>query len=324
MRAVICDRHGGPDVLKVGEADAPPLESGQVRIRVRACGVNFPDVLMVAGRYQVQPPLPFIPGAELAGDIVETGASVSHLHAGQRVLAMCGHGAMAEEVCVPAHAVVPIPDAMDYRTAAGFILTYCTSWHALKQRAQLGAGETLLVLGAAGGVGLTAVELGNVTGATVIAAASTAEKLALASDQGARYLVDYSRENLKKRVMEITGGKGADVIYDPVGGDLFDQCLRSIAWNGRLLVVGFASGTIQKIPANLPLLKGCSIVGVFWGRFAEREPELQAANTRELLGLYTNGRLRPHISNVFPLEEAPAALHMLADRRAMGKVIVET
>jgi NADPH2:quinone reductase len=212
---------------------------------------------------------------------------------------------------------------LDYVSAAGFILTYCTSYHALKQRAQLAAAETLLVLGAAGGVGLTAVELGKAAGATVIAAASTPEKLALAEQYGATHLIDYSRECLKDRIREITSGRGADVIYDPVGGDLFDDCLRSIAWNGRLLVVGFVGGTIQKIPANLPLLKGCSVIGVFWGRFAESEPGAQAENTRELLRLYSAGELKPHVSKVYPLHDAPAAFRQLAERRALGKVVVE-
>lgn len=323
MRAVLCERHGTPDELVIGDIERPELEPGQVRIRVRACGVNFPDVLMVAGRYQVQPDLPFVPGAEFAGDIIDVGEGVNGLETGQRVLAMCGYGAMAEEACVAAGTVIPIPDSMDYRTAAGFLLTYSTSYHALRQRAGLSAGDTLLVLGAAGGVGLTAVELGAAAGANVLAAASSAEKLALAERYGATSLIDYSRERLKHRVREITDGHGADVIYDPVGGKLFDDCLRSVAWNGRILVVGFAAGDIQQIPANLPLLKGASVVGVFWGRFAEREPEAQAMNTRELLGLYDNGQLKPHISKVFPLEEAAAALKMLAERRAMGKVIVE-
>jgi len=267
--------------------------------------------------------LPFVPGAEFSGDIVEIGEGVRGLEPGQRVAAMCGSGAMAEQACVAASTVVPIPEQMDYRTAAGFLLTYGTSYHALKQRAGLSAGETLLVLGAAGGVGLAAVELGRIAGAQVIAAASSAEKLALARRYGAQHGVDYSDGDLRQPVLEITGGRGVDVIFDPVGGELFDDCLRCIAWNGRILVIGFASGSIQKIPANLPLLKGCSVVGVFWGRFAEKEPEAQAMNTRDLLGLYVDGKLAPCISDVFPLEAAPAALTTLAERRALGKVIVE-
>lgn len=323
MRAIVCTRHGVPEDLAISDIDPPSLEPGHVRIRVRAAGVNFPDVLMIAGRYQVRPELPFVPGHELAGEIIESGDGVKGLDVGQRVLAMCGHGAMAEEACVAAARVVPIPDAMDYPAAAGFMLAYGTSYHALKQRAGLSAGETLLVTGAAGGVGLTAVELGRARGATVIAAAGSSEKLALANRRGATHLIDYGRERLKERVREITDGRGADVIYDPVGGALFDDCLRSVAWNGRILVIGFAAGEIQKIPANLPLLKGASIVGVFWGRFAELEPEAQAINTRELLELYRQREIRPHIGEVFPLSQAPAALRTLANRRAMGKVIIE-
>lgn len=322
MRAITCFQHGSPDLLQLTEQPTPEPGRGEVRIAVRACGVNFPDILMLAGRYQIQPELPFTPGAELAGSVDALGDGVTSLQVGQRVLALCGHGAMAEQVCVAAERVRPIPDAMSYETAAGFLLTYSTSWHALKQRAQLKAGETLLVLGAAGGVGLTAVELGKVAGATVIAAASSEEKLELARDYGASQCINYNEESLQQRVKEITAGRGADVIYDPVGGDLFDQCLRSIAWNGRILVIGFASGSIQKIPANLPLLKGSSIVGVFWGRFAETEPAAQSENLGELLEYFVAGRLRPYISKVFSLSDASAAFNYLAERRATGKVIV--
>lgn len=323
MRAVICSQHGLPADLTVGEMPDPVLAPGDVRIAVRACGVNYPDVLMIAGRYQVQPDLPFVPGAEISGEIVEVGTDVRGLAVGMRVLALVGHGGMAEQACVPASRVIPVPDSMSDEVAAGFLLTYCTSCHALKQRAALQAGETLLVLGAAGGVGLTAVELGRLAGATVIAAASTDAKLELARSYGAEHGINYSTESLRDRVRELTGGKGADVIYDPVGGPLFDQCLRSVAWNGRILVIGFASGEIQQIPANLPLLKGASVVGVFWGRFTEMEPEAQAANTRELLEHVAAGRLRPHISAEFPLGDGASALAMLAERRATGKVIVK-
>lgn len=322
MRALLCTRHGPPGELELTDVPAPDLGAGEVRIGVEACGLNFPDVLMIAGRYQTQPPLPFVPGAELAGTVLETGADVTGLKAGQRVLAVTGHGALAEQVCVDARRVLPIPDAMSAETAAGFFLTYGTSFHALRQRGRLERGETLLVLGAAGGVGLSAVELGSIAGATVIAAASSADKLAVAAAHGAAELIDYGRESLKERVMEITGGRGADVILDPVGGDLFDDCLRSIAWNGRILIVGFASGKIQQIPANLPLLKGCALVGVFWGRFVETEPETQAANARELLELFVAGRIDPHVSAVFPLERGAEALAELAARRAVGKIVV--
>ncbi len=322
MKAILCKEHGSPDTLTLEDIAEPELGPGQVRIAVKACGVNFPDVLMVAGKYQMQPPLPFSPGAELAGEILQTADDVTQFQPGQRVLALSAFGGMAEQICVAAQTVMPIPAAMPWETAAAFLLTYGTSYYALKQRAQLQADETLLVLGAAGGVGLAAVELGHLMGANVIAAASTAEKLEIAREYGASMSIDYTRDNLKDQMRELTHGKGADVIYDPVGGDLFDQCLRSVAWNGRILVIGFASGTIPKIPANLPLLKGASIVGVFWGRFAEKEPAVHQQNTRQLFSWYAEGKIRPKISRAFPLEDGARAIAMLAERRATGKVVV--
>jgi len=322
LKAILCKEYGTPDKLVLEECEPPQLKDNQVRIKIKACGVNFPDVLMIAGKYQVQPPMPFSPGAEISGDVVEIGAKVPHLQPGQRVLALCGYGGMAEEVCIDARAVIPIPDDMDYATAAGFILTYGTSYHALKQRAGIQPGESLLVLGAAGGVGLAAVELGVKMGARVIAAASTPEKLALAMEYGASEGINYLETGLKDAVKKITSGKGADVIFDPVGGPLFDDCLRSVAWNGRILVIGFASGDIPTIPANLPLLKGSSIVGVFWGSFAEREPKEHLTNTKELLQMYSEGMIKPYISDQFDLEAAADAIQTLADRRALGKVIV--
>ncbi len=322
MRALVCTRHGPPSALELGELPDPAPGAGEVRLAVEACGLNFPDVLMIAGRYQVQPDLPFVPGAEVAGRVLETGAGVTGLEPGQRVAALCGHGGLAEQVCVEASRVVPIPDDMGADTAAGFLLTWGTSHHALKQRAELAEGETLLVLGAAGGVGLCAVALGRLAGATVIAAASSADKLELAERHGATHLINYRTESLKDRVRDITGGRGADVIFDPVGGRLFDDCLRSVAWRGRILVVGFAGGEIQQIPANLPLLKGCSIVGVFWGRFVELEPSAHRENLRELFEHVAAGRLTPHVSAVLPLARGVEALESLAGRRAMGKIIV--
>ena len=322
MRAVLCKQHGTPEDLVIEDVAPPEMAPDQVRIAVKACGVNFPDILMIAGKYQIQPPLPFSPGAELSGEILEVGDKVAHLKPGQRVLAMHHSGCMAEEVCLPAATIVPIPDSMDYVIAASFILTYGTSYHALKQRAALQSGESLLVLGAAGGVGLAAVEIGKLFGAEVYAAASTTEKLELASKYGAKHLINYSESSLKEQVKEMTAGRGVDVIYDPVGGDLFDDCLRSISWGGRILVIGFASGKIPAIPANLPLLKGSSVVGVFWGQFTQREPELSRENTRELLQLFDEGKLKPHVSETYPLEQAADALMALAERRAMGKVVV--
>ena len=270
----------------------------------------------------MQPELPFVPGAVLAVVSLGCAPGVRGLEPGPRVLALVGHGGLAEEACVDAARVVPIPGSMDFDTAAGFLLAWGTAHHALKQRAALAAGETLLITGAAGGVGLCAVQLGRLAGATVIAAASSDDKLDVARRYGAEYTINYTRDSLRERVRELTDGRVADVIYDPVGGELFDQCLRSVAWNGRILVIGFASGTIQSIPANLPLLKGCSVVGVFWGRFVELEPEASAANLRELLGHVAAGRLQPHVSQVFPLAEAGAALASLAARKAVGKVVV--
>ena len=322
MKAVLCRQYGLPDCLVVDTIPSPEPADHEVAISVRACGVNFPDVLMIAGKYQTQPPMPFVPGAEISGEVVAVGGKVRHLQPGQRVLGICGWGGMAEQACVPAAAVAVIPDNMDFVTAAGFIVTYGTSYHALKQRAALRDGETLLVLGAAGGVGLAAVELGHLLGANVIAAASTAEKLQLAGSHGAENLINYTTSSLRDEVQSLTGGRGADVIYDPVGGDLFDQCLRVVAWNGRILVIGFASGDIQQIPANLPLLKGSSVVGVFWGRFAECEPDANRQNTSELLQLFERGDLKPHISDTFALEDAAKAIETLARRRAMGKVVV--
>ncbi len=322
MKAILCKQHGNPDTLVFADVDEPTLAAGEVRIAVKACGINFPDVLMVAGKYQMQPPLPFSPGAELAGEILETADDVTQLVVGQRVLALSSFGGMAEQICVSAHTVLPIPDNMPFETAAGFLLTYGTSYHALKQRAHLQEDETLLVLGAAGGVGLAAVELGKLMGARIIAAASSPEKLAVASEFGAALGIDYSHESLKEKVAELTSGKGADVIYDPVGGELFDECLRAIAWNGRILIVGFASGTIPKIPANLPLLKGASVVGVFWGRFTQMQPEMHRQNTQDLFAWYASGDIRPKISRTFPLEDGASAIGMLANRLAIGKVVV--
>ncbi len=322
MKALLCKSFGTPDKLVVEDIAPPDLAANEVRIRVAACGVNFPDLLMIAGKYQVQPPMPFSPGAEVCGEIVELGSGCRELEIGQRVIAMCGSGGMAEEVCVAETAAIPVAASIPAETAAGFLLAYGTAHHALKQRAHLAASETLLVLGAAGGVGLAAVELGKITGAHVIAAGSSEAKLQLARDYGADELVDYSEVKLKEAIRGLTDGRGVDVIFDPVGGDLFDDCLRSVAWNGRILVIGFAGGKIQSIPANLPLLKGSAIVGVFWGKFVESQPALNRDNNRELLEYLVEGRVKPHIGAVFPLSDGARALEMLASRQAMGKVIV--
>lgn len=324
MRALICREFGPPSRLLVERVPQPEPAAGEVLIDIRACGVNFPDLLMVAGQYQLRPPLPFTPGLELAGEIAAVGAGVPATRVGERVLAVVNYGAMAEYAAVPAERAIPIPDSLGYEAAAGFALAYGTSQLALQHRARLQAGETLLVLGAAGGVGLTAVELGAWMGARVIAAASTAEKLALAREYGASAGINYCEEELRERILELTEGRGADVIYDPVGGDLFDQAVRCIAWEGRYLVVGFASGRIPNLPANRALLKNMALVGVFWGAYLERDPQIVHGGLRTLLQQQTAGQLRPHISRVYPLEKACTALTELAERRARGKLILTT
>jgi NADPH2:quinone reductase len=324
MRAVLCKELGPPESLVVEDVPCPEVKAGQVLVKVGACGVNFPDTLIIQGKYQHKPDLPFSPGGEIAGEVVDVASDVTNVKKGDRVIALCGHGGFAEEIAIDASRVVHIPDQMDYVTASAFLLTYGTSYHGLKQRANLQPGETLLVLGAAGGVGLAAVELGKAMGAKVIAAASTADKLALAEEHGADELINYSSEDLKDRVKELTGGKGVDVVYDPVGADLFEPAVRATGWNGRILVVGFAGGYIPKLPVNLTLLKGSSVVGVFWGEFTRRQPQDSAQNNKELLEMYVQGKVRPHISQTFPLEKAADALNTLQNRQAKGKLVVTT
>lgn len=324
MKAVLCHQFGTPEDLSLADVPSPPLGAGQVRIAVRACGVNFPDVLMIQGLYQLKPPFPFSPGLEVAGKIVEVADDVRGLQVGERVMATMMYGGFAEEVVVPAAAILPMPPEMSYEHGAGFPLVYGTSHVALTHRAQLQAGESLLVLGAAGGVGLTAVELGKHLRARVIAAASTNEKLELARAYGADELINYSSENLRDRLNELTKGRGVDVIYDPVGGDLFDQAVRRLAWEGRYLVIGFASGRIPSLPANIALLKNASIVGTFWGAYLQNDRGLIRDSFAILTDWYAAGLLKPHIQRVFALDEAPAALRQLMDRRAMGKVLLKT
>lgn len=264
MKAILCQSHGLPETLQLANAPVPKPEPAGVVVNVRACGVNFPDVLIIQNKYQVKPPLPFSPGGEVSGEIAAVGDKVKHLKVGDRVMALCGYGGFAGQVAVPAKFVIPIPPGMGFIDASCSLYTYGTSYHALKDRAALKAGETLLVLGAAGGVGLAAVELGKIMGATVIAAASSPEKLDVCKDKGADFLINYTDEDVRQRVKEITSDKGVDVVYDAVGGRWAESALRSMAWKGRYLVVGFAAGDIPQFPANLPLLKGCSIVGVFW------------------------------------------------------------
>jgi len=323
MRAVLCKAYGPPESLVV--EDLPPLEPGpgEVVVSVKAASVNFPDVLIIQNKYQVKPPLPFSPGSEVAGVVKSAGAGVTHVKPGDRVMAIIGYGAFAEEIKAEAARVIPLPAGMDFDTAAAFGLTYATSDHALRDRGALVAGETLLVLGAAGGVGIAAIEIGKALGARVIACASTDDKLAVCRDHGADDTINYATEDLRERIKALTGGKGPDVIYDPVGGAYTEPALRSIAWRGRLLVVGFAAGDIPKIPLNLTLLKGCSIVGVYWGEFTRREPQKFAESIRQLGRWYAEGKLKPHISATFPLERAADALTKMANREVTGKVVLK-
>lgn len=322
MQTVLCKSYGPPENLTLEDVADPEPGDGQVLIDVYAAGLNYPDTLQIAGKYQFQPPFPFTPGAEVAGTVAEVGDGVQHVKPGDRVMALPGIGGMAERVVADAHAVAPIPSSMDFDTAAGFALVYGTSYHALKQRAQLQPGETLVVLGAAGGVGLAAVEIGKAFGARVIAAAGTDEKLEVARSRGADELINYSEEKLKDHIKRLTGGKGADVIFDPVGGELFDQCTRAVNWNGRILVIGFTSGVIPKYPTNLALLKGCQLVGVFWGEFVKREPQACRANVAELFKLHATGKLKPLADQVFPLQEYAQALNLFVNRKAVGKVVL--
>jgi NADPH2:quinone reductase len=323
MKAVLCKSFGPAENLVLEEIASPEPKKNEILLDVHAAGVNFPDTLIIEGKYQFKPPFPFSPGGECAGVVVAVGEKITHMKPGDRVMALTGWGSFAEQVAVPAYSVMQIPKGMDFNSAAAFGMTYGTSMHALKDRANLQAGETLLVLGASGGVGLAAVEIGKAMGARVIAAASSAEKLAVARAAGADELINYSESSLKDEVKRLTGGAGADVIYDPVGGDLFDQAVRSIAWNGRLLVVGFASGRIPEFPVNLALLKGAAVVGVFWGSFAQRQPQDNLANFQQLFAWYAEGKLKPLVSQTFPLAKAADAINALGQRKAVGKVVVE-
>jgi NADPH:quinone reductase len=322
MKAIVCTEWGPPEALQLQEVASPTPKEGEVLLQVKACGLNFPDTLIIQGLYQYKPPLPFSPGSDVAGVVKAVGPGVRHLKEGDEVFGFVAWGGLAEAVAVPARQCFSKPPEMDFALAASFMMAYGTSYHALKDRARLQPGESLLVLGAAGGVGLAAVELGALMGARVIAAASTDEKLALCRDYGAAETINYNSEDLRGRLKELTGGKGVDVVYDPVGGDYSEPALRSMAWEGRYLVVGFAAGTIPKIPLNLPLLKGCAIMGVFWGSFATQFPAQNLQNAKELLGWQASGKLKPHIDKVYALAESPRALQDLMDRKARGKLVV--
>lgn len=322
MRAALCKEYGTPPKLVLEDASPPNLKDGEIQIDVHACGINFADVLIVQGKYQAKPPLPFIPGGEVAGIVSKVASQVTSLKVGDRVLAMTSHGGFAEQVTVESGRALKIPDKMDFKVGASFAVTYGTSHLALDHRAHLGNGETLLVLGASGGVGLAAVEIGKAMGAKVIAAASTQAKLAVAEEHGADYLINYVEEDLREKVKELVGG--VDVVYDPVGGDPSLQALRCMNWEGRIIVIGFASGIIQKIPANYLLLKNCSAVGAYWGPYNDKKPEILLNSLQMLLDWFSQGKLSPHISASFSLEDAGRALALLYERKATGKVVLET
>lgn len=322
MKAIVCKAWGLPETLVIEEqADLVPA-AGEIVIDIMAAGVNFPDVLIIQNKYQFKPELPFTPGNELAGTVHEVGAGVTQYKVGDKVFAFVPQGAFAQQVKVTADAVLPMAAGMDFDTAAAITLTYGTSHHAVVDRAQLKAGETMLVLGAAGGVGLAAIEIGKALGARVIAAASTAEKLAVCKEHGADVLINYTTEDLRDAIKAATHGKGPDVVYDPVGGSYTEPAFRSIAWRGRYLVIGFANGEIPKLPLNLPLLKGASLVGVFWGDYARREPAHNLAAMQELMRWLAEGKIKPHISARYALADTPKALIDMASRKVTGKIVI--
>lgn len=321
MKTILCKELGPPSKLVLEEVPDPTPSAKEVVVDIKACSVNFPDTLMIQGLYQFKPPMPFAPGSDISGVVSAVGEGVKHVNIGDEVFGLVPHGGFAEKVVLSAKNCYPKPSVMSHELAASFMMAYGTSYHALKDRAKLQAGENLVVLGASGGVGLAAVELGKLMGARVIAAASTAEKLALCREKGADETINYVEEDLKNRIKELTEGKGADVVYDPVGGRFSEAALRATAWEGRFLIVGFPAG-IAKIPMNLPLLKGCDIVGVFWGRFATTTPQKNMQNTMELIQMYGQGKLQPHIDKLYALAESPQALQDMMDRKVKGKIVV--
>ncbi len=322
MHAWLCENPTGVDALTWEELPTPSPKAGEVLLEIKAASLNFPDTLIVQNKYQIKPPLPFVPGAEYAGVVQAVGEGVSHLKVGQAVACLSGTGGFATHTIAPAALCMPLPNGFPMVDAAAFIMIYATSHHALVDRAQLKAGETVLVLGAAGGVGTSAIQIAKALGARVIAAASTDEKCALCKKIGADETINYSTTNLRDALKELTGGKGPDVIYDPVGGDLAEPALRSIGWRGRYLVVGFAAGPIPALPFNLALLKGASIVGVFWGEFAKREPKANAAMMMELAQWYGQGKIKPVIDRTMPMAELKAAFAHMGSRAVMGKLVM--
>ena len=322
MKALLCTEFGPLEKLTIQEIPKPSPGPGQVLLDVKASSLNFPDVLMAQGLYQVKPPLPFSPGTEMAGVVVETGVDVQGVKAGDRVIAMPGWGGFAEECAVDAGRLIPLPEGMDFDTGAACLYTYETSLHALRDRGRLKAGEILLVLGAAGGVGLAAVEIGKAMGARVIAAASSEDKLALCKERGADEAINYVSENLRGRINELTGQSGVDIVFDPVGGSYTETALRAMAWGGRLLVIGFAAGDIPKIPINLALLKERSIIGVYWGESIKHDPEGHARNVKQLVEWLAAGKVNPVISERVPLSEAADAMKRMFNRQVKGKIVV--
>ena len=324
MKAVLCRQYGGPESLTVEDVPAPQPKAGELVVAVHAAAVNFPDTLIIADRYQLKPALPFSPGGEVAGTVKALGVGANGFAPGDRVIAVCGWGGFAEEVAVAHTRVVHLPGGVPMEAAAALVLTYGTTHYALRERARLRAGESLLVLGAAGGTGLSAVQIGKLMGARVIAAASSDEKLALCREHGADATIDYSKEDLREGLKRLTQGVGVDVVYDPVGGHYTEAALRSMAWDGRLLVIGFASGEIPRPPLNLPLLKGCSIVGVYYGGFGEHRPRHHLGLLTELMQWLVEGRIRPAVTSRRPLEQAAAVLGEVAARRSLGKTVLTT
>ncbi len=320
MRALVCNEYGPPDSLVIEELDDPQPADGQILVDVAAAGINFPDVLVIAGTYQVKVPPPFVPGNEAAGTVAAIGDGVTRFSVGDKVVITTRGGAFAAKCLADEHSAAQLPDALSMEQGAGFAVTYGTSYHALKQSAKLKAGETVLVLGAAGGVGIAAVEIARAMGARVIAAASTDEKLEFAASAGADATINYSEVPLKETVRELTGGAGVDVVYDPVGGELAEQAYRALAWHGRHLVIGFACGDIPKFAANIALLKEASIIGVWWGTWAAKNPKLQVQNMTELAALITDGTLTPRVTESYALDDYRDAFRAITERRALGKV----
>tara|TARA_B100000029_G_scaffold32043_1_gene30645 strand:- start:4941 stop:5921 length:981 start_codon:yes stop_codon:yes gene_type:complete len=322
MKAILCTEWGGPEKLIVGDAPSPSPGPGEVVIDVKAAGVNFADTVVIQGTYQLKPEFPFTPGLEVAGVVAQLGDGVDSVGVGDRVVGIPNIGAFAEQVLVKAAAVVRIPDSMDFETAASFAVAYSTSHMALGYRAGLKAGETLLIFGAAGGVGLTAVELGKIMGANVIACASTQEKLDLCSERGADHVINYTEEDIRERVKEITGGKGADVVYDPVGGEAFDAAMRAINWEGRIVVIGFASGDFNQARTNIVMVKNIAVMGFYWGSYSIHKPSAIGESMSELIQMWKEGKLSPHISHSMPLDRAGEALAMMMGRKSTGKMVL--